>query len=379
MADLVKEVELQDQVVRAAPGLTLQVYRRGELKTVPFTGPAFLRSDVVGPAAKLRLLLEPLTAGPDPHERVADFFSRKVGRELYQTLIAPLYGGLYASDPADMEVGLSLIHVLKEFGVKRSLLLPLLRRGGKIVPPPACTFESGMEALPRALARTLGNRVELDHPIRGLTQGGGGWRLETDVGVLEAEQVVLTTPALVTAKLLAGVAPRAANSLTELRYNPLAVVHLDATTDLSGLGFQVAFTEDLSLRGVTFNDSLFGRKNLYTAYLGGARHPEVAQMPREQLAELAVAEFQACTGFESRPLSVEHERMPAWDVTWRALIDFELPQGIHVAANWRSRPGLPGRLADAKRTADVLTIQSAQRNRGARRVPEGTGVIRSRL
>ena len=66
---------------------------------------------------KLRLALEPLTGGADPEERVSEYFTRKVGRELYETLIAPLYGGLYGSDPADMRVGLSLIHVLREFGV----------------------------------------------------------------------------------------------------------------------------------------------------------------------------------------------------------------------------------------------------------------------
>jgi oxygen-dependent protoporphyrinogen oxidase len=140
-----------------------------------------------------------------------------------------------------------------------------------------------------------------------------------------------------------------------LRYNPLAVVHLDAETELRGLGFQVAFTErDLALRGVTFNDSLFGRHNLYTAYLGGARHPEVAEMAENALARRGVDEFRCCTGYDARVLAVAHERMPAWDVTWQALEGLQLPSGLHLAANWWSRPGLPGRLAEADRTARLL-------------------------
>jgi oxygen-dependent protoporphyrinogen oxidase len=354
MARMVEAVGLEDEVVRATPGLDLFIYRSGKLRTVPFSMAGLLRSDIVGPASKLRLLLEPLTAGPDPEENVADFFQRKLGKPLYEALVAPLYGGLYASDPADMEVGTSLIHVLEEMGVSRSLLLPFLRRGGRVRPAPACTFRTGMQALPTAVAATLGERLKLDAPILALRRSGHGWRLTTEDGTVDAEQVVLTTPAPVAAKLLAEVSPQCAAAVTGLAYNPLAVVHLEAETNLEGFGFQVAFSEDLTLRGVTFNDSLFGRENLYTAYLGGARHPEVKEMPDQQLARLAVEEFRRCTGFDARPLSVAHEVMPAWDLSWRTLKGFALPEGLHVAANWRSRPGLPGRLADAARTAEEV-------------------------
>lgn len=357
---LVDAVGLRGDVVEAASGLDLFVFRSGALRRVPFSARDFLTSDIVGLPAKLRLALEPFTAGADPDERVATYFTRKVGRELYETVIAPLYGGLYGSDPADMRVGLSLIHVLREFGVERSLILPLLKRGGRVEPPPACSFRQGMQMLPAAVASALGDRLRLESAVRGLRPDGSGWRVEVDGGVIEAESVVLTTPAPVAARLLGEVAPEAAAAIGSLRYNPLAVVHLDAETDLRGLGFQVAFTEPgLALRGVTYNDSLFGRTNLYTAYLGGARHPEVAGMGQGALAARAVEEFRLCTGYDARPLAVEHERMPAWDVTWSALEGLSLPSGLHVAANWWSRPGLPGRLAEAERLAGTLAGRPA--------------------
>jgi oxygen-dependent protoporphyrinogen oxidase len=127
------------------------------------------------------------------------------------------------------------------------------------------------------------------------------------------------------------------------------------------MGFQVAFTEPgLTLRGVTFNDSLFGRRNLYTAYLGGSRHPEVAQMEDDDLARLAVDEFRLCTRADARPLAVAHERMPAWDLSWQSLDGLELPAGLHLAANWWSRPGLRGRLAEAERMARRLVASSTR-------------------
>jgi len=351
---VIRDVGIEQEVVEAEPGLDLFIFTRGRLRKVPFGPLDFALSDIVSPLGKLRLLLEPFTGAADPEERVSSFFSRKVGPELYETVIAPLYGGLYGSDPADMQVGLSLIHVLRTFGVGRSLLLPLLRRGGRIDPPPACTFRNGMATLPRAMASHLGERVRLASPVSSLTRTREGWRLEGDDLDMVADQVVLTTPAPATAALLEREMPSAAGALRKLRYNPLAVVHLEAETDLRGLGFQVAFTEDLLLRGVTFNDSLFGRRDLYTAYLGGALHPEVAEMSSEELGSAALRDFRLTTGFDARVLAVECERMPAWDLSWHALREVAPPEGVTLAGNWHSRPGIPGRLAEAGRVAGGL-------------------------
>jgi protoporphyrinogen/coproporphyrinogen III oxidase len=356
---LVSELGLEDEVITAPTGLDLFVYRDEKLRVVPFTPGEFFSSDIVGAWGKTRLLLEPLTAGPRPDERVSTFFERKLGREVYETLIAPLYGGLYASDPADMEVGLSLIHVLREFGIGRSLILPLFRRGGRLPRPPACSFREGMQMLPDAFGAALGDRVRLGTRVSSVTRRGAGWCVAAESAAgrvtFDASDVVLATPSAVAASLLEPMAPSAASVMGGLRYNPLGVVHLDAETDLRGLGFQVSFTErHRMLRGVTFNDSLFDRPNLYTVYLGGALRPDVAEMSTDALAEVAVDEFRATTGFEGRPLAAEHEWVPAWDVTWRGLAEISLPDGLRVAGNWWSRPGVPGRLAEAERVASAL-------------------------
>jgi oxygen-dependent protoporphyrinogen oxidase len=356
MSALVAELGLSAELVTAPPGLDLFVYTRGRLRRVPFSLVGILASDVLRPRAKLRAALEPLTGAADADERVDAFFRRKFGDEPYEVVIGPLYGGLYASDPADMEVGISLMHVLRELGVGRSLLLTLIRRGGRLSAPPVCSFRQGMQALPRALAARLGDRLRLSCPVSGLERAPDGWRLETGVGTIRAEEVVLTAPADATACIVAEAAPDAAAALRELTYNPLAVVHLDAEADLRGFGFQVSFTErDMTLRGVTFNDSLFGRRNLHTAYLGGAHRRDVTSMPDEEIAHVAVADFRRCTGHDARPLSVTRQRVPAWDVSWRALEGLRDPAGLRFAGSWRSRPGIAGRLAEARAVAAELT------------------------
>lgn len=356
IARLVAELGMEGEVVTAPAGLPLLVYADGRLRQVSFGVGGMLTGDLLSPAARLRLLLEPLTGGARDDETVADYFTRKLGRQAYERMAGPLYGGLYASDPADMVVGLSLAHVLREFQVGRSLGWKLLRRGGRVSAPPATSFRQGMAALPRALHRRHAARVRLSTPVRALESTGAGYRLTTDGETIDAARVVVTASAPAAAGLLGTVAPDAAARIATLTYNPLAVVHLHAAGGVpAALGYQVALGERLATRGVTFNAAMFGRDGVYTAYLGGAKAPRVVDLADDELGGMAVREFRQVTGADARVLSVARERMPAWDRTWAAVTDLRLPAGVHVAANWESRPGLPGRLAQAKRLAETLT------------------------
>lgn len=353
-AALVDDLELRDHLITSPPGLPLFVYRSGRLRRVPLTPASFIRSDILSLRGRLRLLLEPFTAGARDTEDVATFFTRKLGREAYENMAGPLYGGLYASDPREMIVGLSLKHVLRELGVGRSMLLPLLRRGGAVAPPDACSFRDGMETLTRALHARYAAHIRLNAPVHVIERSGATYSLTTDGLRIDAEHVVITTPAAAAARLLEHVAPHDAARIATLRYNPLTVVHLRAHTKLHGLGYQVSLAEPLVTRGVTWNDSLFGRTGVYTAYLGGAANPWISDESDERAGEIAVREFAQVTGCEAEVLSVAQERMPAWDRSWSAIESLTLPRGIHVHANWRARPGIPGRLAQSRVLAATL-------------------------
>jgi oxygen-dependent protoporphyrinogen oxidase len=353
-AQLVTDLDLGSQLITAPRDLPLYVFRNGALRRVPFTARDFLASDILSWRGRLRLLLEPFTTAARDDETVADLLTRKLGREAYENLAGPLYGGLYASDPEQMVVGLSLRHALRELGVRRSILLPLLARGDMAAAPAACSFRDGMEALPRALYRRHAANIRLDTSARTLERDGSGWVVRTDTERIAAEHVVLTTAAAASARLLRDAAPAAAERIGALHYNPLTVVHLHAETALRGLGYQVSFAEPLVTRGVTWNDALFGRKHVYTAYLGGAQNPWIALEPGQRAGDLAVAEFRTVTSCEARVLSIAQEKMPAWDRSWSALQSLDLPRNLHIHANWYARPGIAGRLSVAAQLAEQL-------------------------
>src|SRR5690606_27742212 len=122
---------------------------------------------------------------------------------------------------------------------------PLLRRGGTVSPPPACSFRDGMETLTRALHARHAEHIRLNEPVRSIERSGAGFTVVTSDARIAAEHVVITTPASASAQLLRGVAPQDAAAIAALRYNPLTVVHLNAQTNLRGLGYQVSLAEPL--------------------------------------------------------------------------------------------------------------------------------------
>ncbi|HSM37099.1 MAG TPA: FAD-dependent oxidoreductase [Longimicrobiales bacterium] len=364
---LASELGLEEQLIIAEPGLLPWVYARGRLRRLPTSPAALLTSDVLGPFARLRVALEPLTSGLRERETAGDYLIRKFGRAAYEDVLGPLYGGLYASRPTDMPARFALARALAEFGVDRSVLLWLLRRRGAALPP-ACSFTRGMQTLTDALAARAGDRLVLETPAGSVRRDRDGLIVATAEGPIRCTDVVLTVPAPVAGDLLSALDPDVAARLDGLAYNPLAIVHLLAEQDgasLRGLGYQVSFRMPLATRGVTWNDAMFrgaGRDGVYTAYLGGALSPETVELADDRLGALAAEEFEQVTGVAARPIAVARTHMPAWDHSWSLLDGVRFPEGVHACANWETRPGIPGRLAAARRMAARLARGGAPKN-----------------
>jgi oxygen-dependent protoporphyrinogen oxidase len=117
---------------------------------------------------------------------------------------------------------------------------------------------------------------------------------------------------------------------------------------------------------VTFVDSLFGRENLYTAFLGGMSDPEVMDEDDGTLEATAEAEFEAVLDVPAEAIGINRLRAyPAYDTSWSALEDLELPDDVHLATNYTARMGVPSRTREAKRLAREL----AGSDDGGREVP----------
>ena len=352
---LVESVGLTGELVTAPTDLPLYVYHRGRLRRAPLSFSQAVTTDLLPWWAKARVLAEPLTAGPRVGERVGPFLRRKFGGAAYRALLGPLYGGLYASDPDCMPVRHALQRTLVELGVGRSILWRMFRGTALAAESAFCSFRGGLGSLPLAITEKLEGSVRLETPVRALRREGGGWEVTLDgAEIVRADAVVLTCPSDASSHLLGGAYPEEAARLSALRYNPLALVYLKAETKLHGLGYQVAFGEALETRGVTWNDSLFARPGLYTAYLGGMKNPALCDWDDGRIAEIAREEFEVATGYRAEAVHVSRTRIPAWDETWDGLEGVKWPRDLHICSNYTARPGILGRITEAKRLAATL-------------------------
>ncbi|AZH24222.1 protoporphyrinogen oxidase [Haloplanus aerogenes] len=351
---LVEDCGLRSDLRTADTDLPLYVYVDGRLRQVPFSPRAFLSTDLLSLRGKVRMLAEPLTEGARDDETAADYFVRKFGREAYHNLVEPLFGGIYGSDPAEMP-GKYALQTVKKMERSGSLIRAAVNRRleGKERQPPV-SFDDGMAQLPRALSEHNADRVELETAVERIALDGSGYRLETEDGSRTVDHVVVTARADVAAGLLADVDTGSARALRRLYYNPLAYVHLYSDADPAGYGYQVRHDEPLRTLGVTWNASLFDRDGVYTCFLGGMENPGMVDRSERELGRIATEEFEAVMGADAEVLNVtKHPRgIPAYDGSWTAMADVNLPDGITLASNYAGRMGVPARVREAKRLAE---------------------------
>jgi oxygen-dependent protoporphyrinogen oxidase len=364
LGDLVDELGLQDDVVAADTDSPLYVYAGGALGRVPLSASTLLSTDLLSWRGKLRLLAEPLTDAGDPAETAAALFRRKFGDEAYENVVGPLFGGIYASDPAEMPAGHALAGLLRLEQREGSLLRPAVRRlvfGGDERPPPA-VLAGGNERLPGALYDRNDDVVELDSPVDTARETDDGYELVVDGDAVAVDRVVVTAPAHAAADVLADVAD-GVGGLADLTYNPLAMVYLRADHDRAGLGYQVRHDEPLHTLGVSWNGPAFGgpdgdptRSGVHTAFLGGMTDGDVLARSDAELGELAREEFERVVGAAAEVVHVARPAtgFPAYDGTWAALEDLELPDGVHLATNYTARMGVPSRVREASRLAATI-------------------------
>jgi len=354
IAALVEACDLGDDVRTADTDLPLYVYADGRLRRVPFSPREFLSTDLLSVRGKVRMLAEPLTGGARDDETAADYFVRKFGPEAYHNLVEPLFGGIYGSDPAEMP-GQYALRTVRKMERSGSLIRAAVNRRleGKERQPPV-SFDDGMAQLPRALYEHNAERVELETAVERIVPEGSGYRLETEAGSRVVDHVVVTARADVAAGLLADVDADSARALRRLYYNPLAYVHLVSDADLDGYGYQVRHDEPLRTLGVTWNASLFDRDGVYTCFLGGMGNPGLVDRSERELGRIAREEFESVMGASADVLNVtRHPRgIPAYDGSWTAMADVDLPDGITLASNYAGRMGVPARVREAKRLAE---------------------------
>jgi oxygen-dependent protoporphyrinogen oxidase len=293
----------------------------------------FLRSALISPWGKVRMGLDLLLPGrPAPgDESLAAFVRRRLGREALDKLGEPMLAGIHVGDPARLSLRATFPQLAEMERRHGSLIRGT--RAARPAPPdpnrPATMFlalREGMAELPAALAAHLGpgvvrTAVEVVRMVRTGAGDGSGYRLHLSSGEqIMARQVVLATPAPGAARLLAVDAPDLAAALGAIRYVSSATISLgyraaDLPRPLDGFGFVVAAREPTRLLACTWTSTKFDHRApqdhvLLRAFVGGAHHAELVDLPDAALLALAREELRTILGITAPPVVSRIFRWP---------------------------------------------------------------------
>ncbi len=318
---------------------TTFVVRNGKLEPLPegfmLLAPtrlgALVRSRIFSWPGKLRMGLDLVLprAQQQDDESLGSFVRRRLGCEALERVAQPLIGGIYTADPDSLSLAATMPRFLQMERDHRSVIYALWQAGRKRPQDTKSasgarwslfvTLRNGMQHM----VDTLLGRLSLGevHLNCGATavqlQPGNGqdqhWHIGCQDGSsLQADSVVLATPAFQTTRLVRSYDTQLADQLADISYSSAATVSLayrreDIPHALNGFGFVVPAIEKRSIIAGTFSSIKYpGRAPeghvLLRAFVGGTLQAEMCNLDDAEMEGVVRQELAALLGVQTAPL-----------------------------------------------------------------------------
>ena len=320
--------EVGAEVVHPTPA-TSAVWSRGALRAmprslmgVPFDLDQLAASGVLSAEGLARAGAE--TDSPvDGDVSVGDLVVARLGDELVDRLVEPLLGGVYAGHARRISAAAAVPQLLAM--ARRGSLLEQASGIPASAAPVFAALPGGMGRLPDLVVDGGGFEVRTSATVRALRRTSSGWALTvgptTSAETVEADAVVLATPAAATARLLGDVLPDAAAELATVEAASVAVVTLafqardvpDALFDRSG--FLVPPVERRTIKASTFSFAKWAWVRdldpdvvVLRTSLGRHREEATLQAGDEGLVRVSLADLAAMAGITAQPVDTHVQR-----------------------------------------------------------------------
>jgi len=407
--DLCRRLGLSEQIVQTNPAHrhTFVVCRRrlyrlpdGFLMLAPTRLWPLAITPILSPLGKLRAALEyfiPPRRG-EGDESMAAFVRRRLGRETFERLVEPLVSAVYAADMEKLSVEATLSR-FRDMEREHGSLIRAMRAQRKRRPEAGresgarysmfVTLRDGLSSLVDALAARLpAGSVRLNSPVGRITPVGGRWLVEPEKGDRSNlppsgppgaqhkldpspfsappgegetfDAVIVATPSYEAARLLGPTDPDLAAGLGGIEHSGTAIVSLgydrrQVAHPLDGMGAVVPRVERSPILACSFSSQKYPHrcpegKVLLRVFVGGARQPELAEMPDDPLRTLVLAHLEPLLGISGQPeyCNLAHwpRTMPQYHVGHRervAAIEERVGRwpGLALAGNAYHGVGIP--------------------------------------
>ena len=283
------------------------IVKNGSLHPLPMGPGSFITTRLWSGSAKLRLLKEPFIGRAVKEESISEFVRRRLGDEFLEYAIDPFVAGVYAGDPAKLSVQSAfpkLYALEKNHGglIRGAIASRRERKARKEVAKDRArlfSFADGMETFPAAIAASLGDALRTNTEVEHIVPMRAGKypvytisiRSDGERSTIQADAIVLASPARATASMIRSIDPEMAKTLESIQYPPLVEVFLGFKSELvaralDGFGFLVPKAEKRKLLGSIWASTLFENRApegcvAFTSFVGGSRNPSRAKHPAQ--------------------------------------------------------------------------------------------------
>ncbi len=295
---------------------------KGRLVGIPIHSAGFFLSSYLSLRARALLMLEMFRppSGGEGDESVFAFTSRRFGREFAEKVMDPMIGGIFMGNSRDLSVS-AVFPKLVEFEHKYGSVTRGAIRSRRKGDPGRRLFSwlGGLETLTRSLASGLSSQLRCGVAVKRVTPVGGGFLVETDQGDLRARSVVLAVQPHVIAKMIENFDADGAVAAGGIAAPPAAVMFAGFRREavahpLDGLGYLSTRGSGV-ISGVQFPSTMFAGRAPdgfvgITAYVGGARAPELARLPASELASIVKSELAEMLGISADPVVIRLRHWP---------------------------------------------------------------------
>ena len=332
---LFEDIGIKEELVYANPaGNNRYILRDGKLHPLPMSPGRFFRSKLWSLSGKLRLVLEPFIGRAEKEETIAEFVERRLGREFLDYAINPFIAGIFAGAPEKLSVQAAfpkLYALEKKYGglIKGTIRGARERKQrGEVAKDRAqmFSFKNGMQTLPNAIGKALGEIVQTSSVVEGIEKNGTDRTYTirySSKGLSKTHQtqaVLFAVPSAVSAQMTKTFDQTLSQKIKEIYYPPVAEVFIGYNENqvkrpMDGFGFLVPEKENRKILGAIWSSTLFeGRAPkgcvALTVFVGGSRQPDNARWSDKELLSAVKQELQELMKIDGEPV---FSRITRWE------------------------------------------------------------------
>jgi len=332
VSKLLDEIGILEKAVDANSEANLRfIVRDGRLISLPHSPASFLSSSFLSPLGKIRLLLEPLIPrGKNQDENVANFISRRLGKEALTYAGNPFLSGVYAAKPESLSLQYAfpaLQELEQTYGSLFKGILKSKKNPNSLPKSRLLSFPHGMQELTHQIAQQLpGQSIILNTRVIRIKRLENHWEVTTRNELGQEEQntfdeIICALPAhkLQEIEWIDLERTELIEDLAKSTHFPLALVFhgyekQSIKHPLNGFGFLVPEIENRQILGTLFSSTLFpdrapANHALLTTFVGGERQPDLVKLKDVDLHALVQKEHRDLLGTVDEP---SFQKMIRW-------------------------------------------------------------------